>query len=50
MKQLILERVKVIGIGITIAVALSIFTSSCATVKADCRGVKHQRLANGIYL
>lgn len=33
------------------AVALVVtFTTSCASVKKDCQGVKHTKLKNGIYL
>ncbi|HWC53074.1 MAG TPA: hypothetical protein VG676_05785 [Chitinophagaceae bacterium] len=32
------------------AVIVAFLFSSCSATKRDCRGVKHYRLSNGIYL
>jgi hypothetical protein len=42
MKRFLLS---IIGVSTVI-----IFLSSCAAVKKDCRGNKHYRLSNGIYM
>lgn len=41
-----------IAIVITLAIflLLALMAASCATTKKDCRGVKHYKLKNGIYL
>lgn len=33
-----------------ILAVVMVTVSSCASMKRDCQGRKHQRLANGIYL
>jgi hypothetical protein len=36
--------------GITALALTALLLSSCAATKRDCRGKKHYRLSNGIYL
>jgi|GEM_PF-3313452 len=50
MKQLLLERAKVMLTGIAVAALLALFTASCTTMRKDCHGNKHQKLSNGIHL
>lgn len=42
-----MKRIFLSIIGVSVLV---IMMTSCAAVKKDCRGAKHVRLSNGIYL